>query len=667
MNGFNAGLLLAGLLLLALAWGPLYKLTFAWEMETLTIRQKWNPPADRRQSSQLSLVNVDARTWGNPVMLKLFQSAFTRPAAGYAVRFFNRAHPKMVIFDMGFTGGIHQDDLAGDHLFASSIQSVPSVASALVFEDEATPTALSPAAVKRVETYAVNVSGLAHFPVYAEQFQHSSLRLPYPELFASPMRFLAANSAVFKTSFSADDASGVSRRWTPFVLYQGKVYPSMALGVLTQGKTPLSLSSQGQLSWLGGSLNLGVDGLPLVKWYGHNVGLKHPVYPETSFSDVVLSELALECRENPANAFCKEPGLPTRPVVDPAVFNGRYILLGFTYANSPDEQTTIYGSKYPGVYIQANTLDNALNNDFVLPAPAWLNWLLGLGLPLLLAAIILRFHSTVISVLGLASLGLIHFLACLEAYWHWNLWVYCIYPLLSLAACFTGMYVYRYGREHRRRQQMRYAFGKYVSPAVLQIIEQHPEQVTLGGERREMTFLFSDIRGFTPFSDQNSPEVVQSVLTQYFSVMNGIIMHQYQGSINKLIGDAIMAYWGFPLKGEDHAFLAVSAALAMQAAMDQWREDEGKQPLYIGVGIHTGEAMVGNVGSEDFMDFTVIGDAVNVASRLESVTKTYGSKIIISAATYEKVKDRISARSLGWASLKGKIDQIEIYEPIGFL
>jgi adenylate cyclase len=214
---------------------------------------------------------------------------------------------------------------------------------------------------------------------------------------------------------------------------------------------------------------------------------------------------------------------------------------------------------------------------------------------------------------------------------------------------------------------MRYAFGKYVSSDVLKMIEQQAGQLSLGGERREMTFMFSDIRGFSTFSDQNNPEVVQVFLSQYFSSMNGIIMHQYRGSINKLIGDAIMAYWGFPLNHEDHAFLAVSAALAMQEAMQNWQTQKGQLPIQIGIGINTGEAMIGNIGSEDFMDFTVIGDAVNIASRLEGQNKTYGTTIIISAATCQKVRDRIKVRSLGWCELKGKSEPVEIFEPLGLL
>lgn len=162
--------------------------------------------------------------------------------------------------------------------------------------------------------------------------------------------------------------------------------------------------------------------------------------------------------------------------------------------------------------------------------------------------------------------------------------------------------------------------------------------------------------------DRNPPEVVQRFLSDYFSMMNGIILHDYRGSINKLIGDAIMAYWGFPLADEDHAFLAVSAALAMRDILRVWRNDPSKPPIHIGIGVNTGDAVIGHVGSEDFMDFTVIGDAVNVAARLEQLTKDYDASIIISADTYEKVKDRIHARPLGRVRLRGREAETEIFE-----
>jgi adenylate cyclase len=622
--------------------------------------------------SPIRLISIDAKTEANPTYRTLFGNSFSRRAAGYAIRFLNRTQPKAVILDVSFNGGDHPTDRDGDQFLVNSVKGNHPVISQLMFENlgpsaqrwEAQPKAVQQALLAST----VQVEGLSNFPVYQNQNHYDSLVAPYTGLLYSGMHFYSATLGTFTTDLSGHfiDTQAKIRRWSVFSQYGGHIYPSLPLAVIARDQKDFTINREGELRWENQRLALGVDGSPLIKWYGQGVNPQQPVYPEYSFADVVLSELSLECQENPSAALCQQADLPRKPLVQPETFRNQFTLIGFVNPNF-DTHSTIYRSQYPGFYIMANVLDNALHNDFVRPAPGWLNVLCLLGLPTLLGLSIYRFPSTLINLLVGICLAAGHFLLCLHAYYEWNIWIYAIYPILALALCFSGLYVYRYAKEHKQRLQMRYAFGKYVSSDVLKMIEQQAGQLSLGGERREMTFMFSDIRGFSTFSDQNNPEVVQVFLSQYFSSMNGIIMHQYRGSINKLIGDAIMAYWGFPLNHEDHAFLAVSAALAMQEAMQNWQTQKGQLPIQIGIGINTGEAMIGNIGSEDFMDFTVIGDAVNIASRLEGQNKTYGTTIIISAATCQKVRDRIKVRSLGWCELKGKSEPVEIFEPLGLL
>ncbi|MCE3234151.1 MAG: adenylate/guanylate cyclase with Chase sensor [Vampirovibrio sp.] len=649
---------------------------YAWELDNLSTRQKMfsSSPQDRSQITPIVLVAFDQKTIGSAAYNQLFGSGLSRRAAAYAVRFFKRTHPKAVIFDISFNGGIHYNDLSGDAALADSLQNTNSFASLMSFDINQKPGMSyheqPRAAQEAINNNSLQVKGLGHFPIFSRQYRYASLLPPYANLLDTPMRFYAANSFSYKAILNLkteDDANAEARRWIPFSLYGNRVIPSIPLGALLNDEKQATLSPDGLLSWKTGKIHLGSEGLPLIKWYGHGVYPNKPVYPEVSFSDVVLSEVILECREKPTGALCNKAPLPSEPLIQPHYFKDKFNLIGFTIPNKSDTHKTIYSPQYYGLYIVANMLDNALHDDFVFQAPGWLNILAFLLLPSLVLLMIWRFKSVWISLLMTLTLSLGYFLLCIYAYNQLNIWIYAVHPALAAFISFGGFYVYRYRKEYKKRQQMRYAFGKYVSPAVLQIIEQHPEKVKLGGERREMTFLFSDIRGFTAFSDQNPPEVVQAFLTQYFSTMNKIILHSYQGSINKLIGDAIMAYWGFPLQNEDHAFQAVSAALAMRDAMMAWQEDKEKIPITIGIGINTGEAVIGNIGSEDFMDFTVIGDAVNVASRLEGINKEYGTNIIISAATYEKVKDRIHARRLGWAELKGKGAKVEVFEPLSFI
>jgi class 3 adenylate cyclase len=664
-------LLTVPLFVLFIYW--VYCTTYSWELDSLSFRQKLfaSQLQDRSKHTPLELILIDRHTMASEPYRKHFQEAvFSRAAAAYAVRFFKRTEVEHVVFDISFNGGIHYNNLAEDEALAESVKGTHNFASLLDFSEKYDPklsfNGQSLLTRQTLFQNALQVDGLEHFPVHKKDFRFASLLAPYPLLLKSPMRFYSANTFCPNKSnllFSTEeDSRSEARRWVPFSIYGGYVFPTTPLAVQLGDTRKVTLSANGRLSWDDKYIDLGPDSLPLIKWYGHGVSKNRPVYPETTFSDIVLSEMVLECQEQGQD--CKKMGLPARPIIQPDRFKHKYVLIGFNLPNKIDKHNTIFEHNYSGIFILANIMDNALHNEFVLPAPLWLNGLFLVLLPLIQFLVVRRYKSAMTGLLMAMVLASGQLLLAIVAYNDYNRWIWVVYPSVLALLCFGATYAYQYAVEYKKRIQLRYAFGKYVSPAVLQIIEQHPEKVTLGGERREMTFLFCDIRGFTSFSDQNEPEVVQAFLTQYFSTMNKIILHDYHGSINKLIGDAIMAYWGFPLQNEDHAFLAVSAAIAMRDAMRQWQNDADKIPITIGIGINTGEAMIGNIGSEDFMDFTVIGDAVNVASRLESTNKEYGTNIIISSFTYEKVKDRIHARRLGWAELKGKEAKVEIYEPL---
>lgn len=674
-RALNIAMLLFTVLLGLLAFYAIQLITTPWELDTLTFRQQFfsASPVNRSAMTPIELITIDTRTVASAPYQRYFQADFSRNAAAYVVRFLRRTQPKAVVFDMSFSGGTHYDDLAGDQAFAKSLEGTERFASMLdldIKNDRELSIDNQPKDVQAMlAKNAIQVHGFENFPVYKALYSFVSLRPPYSLLLKTPMQFIPANSISLQTGLNTENnhenRDPEARRWVPFSIYGGYILPTVPLRLLLGNEKQLILSKNGQLRWNGGHIDLGQDGVPLIRWYGQGLDKTRPVYPETSFLDIVSSEIALECQES--HRDCSKLGFPAQPTLLPGHFNQKYVLIGENLPYGNDKHPTIYGPKYSGIYIIANMVDNALHNDFVHKAPPWLDVLCLLMLPSFLLLIIYRYRSAWLSLLMAITLSLGHFLFTLYAYSQWNLWVLFVQPFLAIILCFCGTYAYQYATEHKKRKQMRYAFGKYVSPAVLQIIEQNPEKITLGGERREMTLLFSDIRGFTAFADHHPPEEVQRFLTQYFSTMNGIILHTYQGSINKLIGDAIMAYWGFPLQNEDHAFLAVSAALTMRDAMLDWQSDASKMPITIGIGINTGEVVIGNVGSEDFMDFTVIGDAVNVASRLESCNKNYGTHIIMSATTYEKVKDRILARKLGLAKLKGKKAKVEIYEPLGFL
>jgi adenylate cyclase len=217
-------------------------------------------------------------------------------------------------------------------------------------------------------------------------------------------------------------------------------------------------------------------------------------------------------------------------------------------------------------------------------------------------------------------------------------------------------------RSLREKEMIKRAFTRYVAREVVEEVLKDPENMILTGERREVTVLFCDIRGFTPLSERLSPEDVVALLNEFYTLMIETTF-KHDGTLDKFLGDAVMSIFGAPIAHPDHAARAVRTAVAMQAgvvALNEKRAAEGKEPIQVGVGVSAGEVVAGTVGTEERMEYTVIGDSVNLASRLENSAKP--GQILISERTYAKVSDLVSVRPLGAIKVKGKEEQVEVYE-----
>jgi adenylate cyclase len=246
-------------------------------------------------------------------------------------------------------------------------------------------------------------------------------------------------------------------------------------------------------------------------------------------------------------------------------------------------------------------------------------------------------------------------------------WLNLSQPVLaSTASLFSGV-AYQYFVEGREKRKMKKLFGQYVSKDVYEHLVSNPQLARLGGTRREMTVLFSDIRGFTTVSERGQPEEIVHTLNEYFTRMVDLVF-KHQGTLDKFVGDMVMALFGAPLEDPDHADHAVETALEMIVELrklnDGWRA-EGRPELDIGIGVNTGPMIAGNIGSEAIMSYTVIGDAVNLGSRLESLNKQYGTRIIISEGTREHLKNKYVFRPLGDVVVKGKTKPVAIFEVLG--
>lgn len=347
------------------------------------------------------------------------------------------------------------------------------------------------------------------------------------------------------------------------------------------------------------------------------------------------------------------------------LFEGKFVFIGIASTSTTvrDQISTPFFKEIPGVYLHANVADNLLNNNFLKKVHTNITILLTFILSMFCSISIFRIRNSIYAVSFPIVVAAIYLAVSLIAFAEFDYWINIIYTESSIILTFAiSMSVY-YILEGREKLKIKRAMSNYIAPQVMEEVLGEPDKLKLGGDKKELSVLFSDIKGFTTISENNSPEDVVSMLNEYFDLMVHIILRN-QGTFDKFIGDAIMAFWNAPLDIEDHAYLAVKTACEMQKTVEvlalKWKLDQ--DDFSIRIGINTDEVIVGNIGSDKIKDYTVIGDGVNVASRLEGLNKEYGTKIIISEHTYEIIRDRINAVYLGEVKLKGKNKFIKVYE-----
>jgi adenylate cyclase len=377
-----------------------------------------------------------------------------------------------------------------------------------------------------------------------------------------------------------------------------------------------------------------------------------PTYPTYSFYDLFYSEQQL--LEGQA------------PLVDPATFRDRLVFIGATAVGLRDVFAVPLGETgaMSGPQIHANVADMVLSGRVVRRAPAWLCVLLALVVSVGARVAVLSARAT----LGLAGavllLGGVHAAGGLA--FDRGLWLPLVPATLGWGLAAAGGFAYQYVVEGREKRQVRALFSRYLSKDVYDQVLANPALAELGGQRREMSVLFSDVRGFTTLSERGDPEALVAQLNEYFSRMVDVVF-EHRGTLDKFVGDMVMALYGAPLDDEAHAEHAVATAVAMVEALGKlnarWAA-EGRPTLGIGIGVNSGEMIAGNIGSRQVRSYTVIGDAVNLAARLESLNKDYGTQIIISDATRRQLRAPRPLRPLGSVVVKGKSIPVEIFEVV---
>jgi adenylate cyclase len=354
--------------------------------------------------------------------------------------------------------------------------------------------------------------------------------------------------------------------------------------------------------------------------------------------------------------------------VPPEALKDKIVLVGATAVGIYDMRVTPFSGVFPGIEIQATIVDNVLRRNFLRPTPyaPLPGLLLIVVLGVLLGLILPRVSAIWVFMIGL--LLLLGFVAANYAIFRYlgvNLDLF--YPMLEIVLVTAGINLQSFLREERARASLKKAFQSYVSPSIVEEIIKNPGLLRLGGERRDLTIFFCDIRDFTNLAERMAPEELAATLHNFLNPMSKIVV-KHGGTIDKFIGDAIMALYGAPLHFDDHARRACATALEMidtLKVLDKEWVGQGRPALKIGIGINSGPVAVGNMGSDTLFDYTAIGDNVNLAARLEGLNKYYGSEIIISGSTAAALDDQFVLRELDLVRVKGKQQQVAIFEVMG--
>ena len=455
-----------------------------------------------------------------------------------------------------------------------------------------------------------------------------------------------------------------ARRMLPFIETQGAAIPSLGVA----GALAFLEAKSEDVKLDGDVLRIGTRQVPvlhepvaqshepstqaLLRFSAPQTALGvRAIYPTYSFFDVALSA---------DNVLSGKPS-----AIPMSAFAGKLVFVGTTAAGLFDRYSSPFPGGVAGVELHATLADNIIAGRFMRRATTAVDvaWSVVLGVATGIGATLAPVAAAVLITVAIVAAFVWGSTVAVGE----GVWVAAVMPSLGAALALFGGVAWRYVVEDREKRQIRQLFGRYVSRDVIDALIANPALATLGGQRREMTVLFSDIRGFTTASEASTPEAVVAQLNEYFGAMVEVLF-RYGGTLDKFVGDMVMGLFGAPLPDARHADHAVLAALEMLGRLEalnlKWKA-EGRPELQIGIGINSGDMIAGNIGAETAMSYTVIGDAVNLGSRLESLNKEYGTRILISDATRTRLTVPVETRFIGDVKVKGKTQAVSVYTVTG--
>ncbi|MBF0466096.1 MAG: adenylate/guanylate cyclase domain-containing protein [Nitrospirae bacterium] len=469
-----------------------------------------------------------------------------------------------------------------------------------------------------------------------------------PEKVLPPIEKFARFSSLGHV-YTLPDSDGAIRYAILYVNFGTDCYPHLALQT---ARIALGLKQKDMILFGGSSIKLGnmyipidLSGRVIINYRGIKTN-----YISVSASDVI------------------------RGKIEKGFFNNKIVFIGTSALATYDQKVTAVSANSSGVSINANIVENILSTGFLRRSPNVIE-IIVICIAGILFGLISRFRAALSSILALICISVYMFFSFYLLIKS-NLWLNITYPVAAMVSLFSLQTIVKFLAEERRGRQIRGIFSRYVSPQIVNVLINNPEGTHLGGKQQTLTILFTDIVGFTTISEKLTPEEVVQMLNEYFSDMVEIIF-KWGGTLNKFIGDAIMCFWGAPVEDNNHAVHAIKCALNMIAKKEEIqvkRLSEGKAPIDIGIGINSGEVLIGNIGAVGKqMDYTIIGDNVNLCSRVEGLTRKFKVHILISENTFKEIRPHIdsgllysvSVKCVGRVAVKGKAQPVSVYDVKG--
>ncbi len=485
-----------------------------------------------------------------------------------------------------------------------------------------------------------------------------------------PIPEVATNADLLGNVHGTPDADAIFRRLELFSVFDGKAVPCLGLAAFLVAAPGATLSIEPGLlqitasssalyapqSAISNQQSEILHPLPLDRRGRALLNFRGPSGTHQRFTaaSVIQSELRLQEGEGAAP-----------PISDPAAFKDCYVFLGCNAPGLLDLRPTPISRVYPGVELFATALDNLLSGDFMRDAPRGFTALCALVMGLL-AGILTRLGRGARDNMLVFALALpLPAVLCAAAY-RQGFWLEFLVQEFAAVFALVGAVLVNYATEGKQKRFIRGAFKQYLSEEVIEELTRHPERLKLGGEQRTLSIFFSDLQGFTTISEGLNPQELTALLNDYLTAMTDIIQAE-GGTVDKYEGDAIIAFWNAPLAQADHAARAVRAGLRCQARLAEMRPGlnarTGKD-LFMRIGLNTGPVVVGNMGSHNRFNYTILGDAANLASRLEGINKQFGTYTLVSETTRAAMADAFPAREISRVAVVGRKTAVRVFEPM---